>query len=246
MGMKRKFLLCFNKLNKKPNHLALRRIIMKTATTLTQAIAISSFIAFTATATLAHSNHDHSTLTVTWNLSQKLTDKIAKSLGSNTFKGVLGINSTEQKNFDHYGIKVGHTFTANFGGMNMKLERVAGGIRIHDVSHFRTAINNEQLPLRPADEVKRVSINPLSHVGHDHNYLPVQWVFGQKTQSKLAKLANKTGDGFVGITRFEMNLLDRYNVKVGNRFHTKLEGRDFLVERTSSGLKVTGRGAGEA
>ncbi len=230
----------------KTNHLAIRRIIMKTATTLTQAIAISSFIAFTATGSVAHSNHDHSTLSVTWNLSEKLTERIANNLVSSKFTGVLGINSTEQKNFDHYGIKVGHTFTANFAGMNMKLERVAGGIRIHNVSHIKTANNNEQLPLRPADMMKRVSIHPRSHVGHDHNYLPVQWVFGQKTQTKLSKLVNEANVGFVGITRFEMKLLDRYDIKVGNRFHTQIEGRDFLIERASSGLKVTDRGAGEA
>ena len=41
----------------------------------------------------------------------------------------------------------------------------------------------------------------------------------------------------------EQTLLNNYDIKVGNKFHTMVKGQVLVAERTSGGLKVTSPGS---
>ncbi len=219
---------------------------MKTTATLKQAIAIGSLIAISSSTAWAHSNHDHSTLPLTWKFSKNMATRIQSDLSAENFAGFLGINSVEQKRFDHYGLKVGNKFNSKLDGMNLTIERTSSGIKILNPSKFSRAANNEQVPIRPAQNARPVSLNPKAHSGHDHSYVPFEWVFGEKTQAKLLKRVQMDNTGFVGITSFELDMLDRYEIKVGQSFHTEIGGQDYIVERASSGVKVVKANGDEA
>jgi len=45
---------------------------------------------------------------------------------------------------------------------------------------------------------------------------------------------------YVGLSHFEQALLNNYDIKVGNKFHTMVKGQVLMAERTSGGMKVIG------
>ena len=65
-------------------------------------------------------------------------------------------------------------------------------------------------------------------------------VFGESTQNRIADRLNTKEMVFVGLTKFEQVLLNNYNIKIGNRFHTVINGQTTMAERTSGGLKIIG------
>jgi hypothetical protein len=44
----------------------------------------------------------------------------------------------------------------------------------------------------------------------------------------------------VGLNKFEQDLLNNYNIKVGHKSHTVINDQTTMAERTSGGLKVMG------
>lgn len=51
-------------------------------------------------------------------------------------------------------------------------------------------------------------------------------------------LISSTPSSLIGLTHFEQKKLDHYDIDIGNKFNTQLRGINFLMERTSSGMKI--------
>ncbi len=209
-----------------------RRIVLNT-------LAITAMTIFTSANVMAHSNHDHSTVPFKWKFSEKLNSKIERDLNSSKPSGVVGLNPIEQKKFDHYEINVGNKFKARVRNVDVIFERTSAGLKIVDASKAELTTTEDILPIRNVSSISKVSTQELSHVSHDHKRLPVEWVFGLTTNSKIVKhMFEGRGNLFVGLTHIEQDMLNDYKVKVGNRFQLSISGHSFLVERTSGGLKV--------
>ena len=43
---------------------------------------------------------------------------------------------------------------------------------------------------------------------------------------------------FIGLNAFEQSVLKEYGIKSGNTFHATFQGNEFLIEKTSAGIKV--------
>ncbi len=212
---------------------------MKTKETIFKALAITVMTLLASGTALAHSDHDHSTAPFNWEFSKKLNAKVERDLNSNKPTGTIGMNSFEQKKFDHYGIKVGNKFNTSIRNVEVTFERVSSGLKITDASLIKFAATEDIVPIRNISKINKVSGQVLSHVGHDHNQLPVEWVFGPTTNSKIVKhMFEGKGSLFVGLTRVEQKLLNEYEIKVGNQFRLSISGHSFLVERTSGGLNI--------
>jgi len=98
----------------------------------------------------------------------------------------------------------------------------------------------EQLPIRTLNRISRISTGSASHAGHDHSMTPYEWSFGTPTQNRIAARLLSNDVVFVGLTKFEQDLLKDYNIKIGHQFHTVINGQTTMAERTSGGLKVMG------
>ena len=138
-----------------------------------------------------------------------------------------------------YGIRNGNIFTAQVNGVNAHVKRTSAGIQIMD-SGVMNISTIERLPIRTLNQVSRISTGDLQHSGHDHSMTPYEWTFGQSTQDRIAKRLNSSEAIFVGLNKFEQDLLNNYNIKVGNRFHTVINSQTTMAERTSGGLKIMG------
>lgn len=212
---------------------------MKTKRNILNALAITAMTLFVSGTALAHSDHDHSIAPFNWEFSKKLNAKITRDLNSNKPTGTVGLNSFEQKKFDHYGIKVGNKFNSYIRNVEVTFERVSSGLKMTDASLIKFASAEEIVPIRNISNVNKVSGQVLSHVGHDHNRLPVEWVFGPVTNAKIVKhMYEGKGNLLVGLTHVEQKLLNEYEIKVGNQFHLSISGHSFQVERTSGGLNI--------
>jgi len=212
---------------------------MKTRRTILNTLAITAMTFLTSSTALAHSDHDHSIAPFNWEFSKKLNAKVERDLNSNKPTGTIGMNSFEQKKFDHYGVKVGNKFNSTIRNVEVTFERVSSGLKITDASRIKFAATEEIVPIRNISKINKISGQVLSHVGHDHNRLPVEWVFGSTTNSKIVRhMFEGKGNIFVGLTSVEQKLMKEYEIKVGNQFHLSISGHSFLVERTSSGLNI--------
>lgn len=213
--------------------------VMKTKRTILKTLAITAITFLASGSALAHSDHDHSVVPFKWEFSKKLNAKVERDLNSNKPTGTIGLNSIEQKKFDHYGIKVGNKFNSSIRNVEVTFERVSSGLKITDASLIKFASTEDIVPKRNISSINKVSGQLLSHVGHDHNRLPVEWVFGPATNSKIVKhMFEGKGDLFVGLTRFEQKLLNEYDIRTGNQFNLSISGHSFLAERTSGGLNI--------
>ncbi len=203
------------------------------------AIAIVSAMTFSSTATMAHSNHDHSTAPYKWELSKGLKDKVQRKLSSVNPTASIGLNHFEQKKMNHYEIKVGNKFYTEVIGINFLIERTSAGMKIVDATRIEQVSQMKRIPLSKIKMATRTFFNPKNHIGHNHVSLPYEWTFGSETQSKIINgFSQKMGSVFVGLNNFEQSLLKNYDIRPGNTFQTSIAGQRFLVERTSSGLKV--------
>ncbi len=212
---------------------------MKAKQMILKTLAIASISLIASSAAIAHSNHDHSTVPFKWELSKKLNSKIERDLNSKKPSGVIGLNPFEQKKFTHYGIKVGNKFNSTVRNIEVTFERTSAGLKITDASILKTAASEDIVPINKISTVSKISTQKPFHAGHDHKFLPVEWMFGEKTNSKIVKHLFSGKDNLsVGLTRLEQKLLNEYEIKTGNQFHLSISGHSFLVERTSSGLIV--------
>jgi len=210
------------------------------ATTLIQTLtaATASLFLFANIAS-AHSQHDHTKLPFQWKFSKKVEAKIQArgTLQENSY--YIGLSAHEQKTMKHYGIRNGNIFTTQVDGVNAYVKKTSAGIQIMD-SGVMNIVAKEQLPIRALNWISRISTGNTSHSGHDHAMTPYEWSFGESTQNRIADRLNSKEMVFVGLTKFEQDLLDNYNLKIGNRFHTVINGQTTMAERTSGGLKVMG------
>jgi hypothetical protein len=202
-------------------------------------LAIASLTFITSGTVFAHSNHDHSTVPFKWQFSENLNSKIERNLGSTNPTGIIGLNSFEQKKFNHYGIKVGNKFSSIVQNIDVTFIRTSAGLKITDASIFNKNKNNEILPFRKVSKISKVSMTKYLHPGHNHDLLKVEWVFGDTTNAKIVKhMFDGKGHLYVGLTNLEQNLLNEYGIKFGNKFQLSISRHSFLVERTSGGLML--------
>ena len=212
---------------------------MKTTKMIQTLTAATASLFLFATIASAHSEHDHSKLSLQWKYSKKVEAKIQArgTLQENSY--YIGLSAHEQKTMRHYGIRPGNIFTAQVNGVNAYVKKTSAGIQIMDsgVMNIRAM---EQLPIRTLNWISRISTGNTSHSGHDHTVTPYEWSFGESTQNRIAGRLNSNEVVFVGLNKFEQDLLDNYNLKIGNRFHTVINGQTTMAERTSGGLKIMG------
>jgi hypothetical protein len=209
-----------------------KRIVLNT-------LAITAMTIFTSGTALAHSDHDHSKVPFNWEFSKKLNAKVERNLNADKPSGVIGLNMFEQKKFKHYGIKVGNKFNTAVRNVEVTFERTSAGLKITDASIINFSSTKDIVPIRNISSVSKVSTQELSHAGHQHNRLPVEWVFGNSTIEKIGRhMYESKGNILVGLTQLEQKLLNTYEIKVGNLFHLSISGHSFLVKRTSSGLNI--------
>jgi hypothetical protein len=93
-------------------------------------LAIASLTFITSGTVFAHSNHDQSTVPFKWQFSENLHSKIERNLGSTNPTGIIGLNSFEQKKFNHYGVKVGNKFSSIVQNIDVNFEKTSVGIKI--------------------------------------------------------------------------------------------------------------------
>lgn len=212
---------------------------MKPKTMIQNLTAATASLFLFANIAAAHNEHDHSQLSLQWKFSKKVETKI-QARGTLQDNGYyIGLSSHEQNTMKHYGILPGNIFTTQVDGVNAYVKRTSTGVQVIDMGVSNVGMI-EQLPIRALNRISRISIGISNHSGHDHSMLPYEWSFGESTQNRIAQRLGSKEVVFVGLTRFEQNLLNDYHIKVGNQFHTVINGQTTMAERTSGGLKIIG------
>jgi hypothetical protein len=202
-------------------------------------LAIAAIMTFTSTAAMAHSAHDHSTVSYKWALSKSLKNKINNRLNSSNPTSMIGLSHLEQKKLQHYDIKVGNKFQTELSGINFLVQRTSAGMNIVKATRASRVAYTDQVPIKNTNIFSKASINQNSHAGHDHSYLPYEWTFSLVTQNKIAKAMIRGNKNIlIGLNAFEQSILKEYEIKPGNTFHTKIKGHQFMIEKASSGIKV--------
>jgi len=213
---------------------------MKTTKLIQTLTATAICFLFSAGLATAHSDHDNTRLDMQWKFSKQVEAKI-KARG--TLEGnshYIGLSKHEQDVLSHYDIRPGNRFTAQVGGVNVHVKLTTAGIQVMDTGFMDIALK-EQLPIRPVNLTSLISTgNSMNHAGHDHALKPYEWSYGGATQNKLAKRLGQEDVVYVGLSHFEQALLNNYDIKVGNKFHTMVKGQVLMAERTSGGMKVIG------
>ena len=212
---------------------------MKTTTMIQTLNATAICFLFSAGLATAHSDHDNTRLDMEWKFSKKVESKIQArgTLEGNSY--YIGLSKHEQDVLNHYNIRLGNIFTAQVEGVNAQVKRTMAGIQVIDTG-FMDISMKEQMPIRPTNRMSLISTHSMNHSGHDHAVKPYEWSFGNKTQDRLANRLGQADVVYVGLTHFEQNLLNNYDIKIGNKFHTVVKGQVLMAERTSAGMRVLG------
>ena len=212
---------------------------MKTKTSILNAIAIAASITLTATVAMAHSAHDHSTVSYKWEMSKDLKAKMYKAIKSETPSTLIGLSHFEQKKLNHYAIATGNKFNSMVDGYNFLMERTSAGMKIVDINQSEKVAFVGKVPIKDANRVSTASMSGPSHLGHSHGQLPYEWTFGIETQEKIVRgMSRNQNDIYVGLNKFEQSLLKEYEIKSGHKFQTTIGGHKFMIEKTSAGLRV--------
>ena len=212
---------------------------MKSVKKLVSTLAVITALTFTCNAAMAHSAHDHSMVPYKWALSKNLKAKIESRLNSSNPTSLIGLNYFEQKKLNHYDIKVGNKFNTEMRGINFLLQRTSAGMKIVDATRAGKVAYTDQVPIKKTNMFSTASMIHKSHAGHDHTNLPYEWTFSLITQDKIVKgMVRSDKNAFVGLNAFELSLLNEYEIKTGNTFHTTIKGHQLLIEKTSAGIKV--------
>ncbi|MFT4579807.1 MAG: hypothetical protein ACI9UO_002655, partial [Nitrospinales bacterium] len=170
---------------------------------------------------------------------QNLQAKIDSRLDSANPTSLIGLNPFEQKKLEHYNINVGNKFNTETRGINFLVERTSAGMKIVDASRVGKVSYTGQIPIKKTNMFSKVSMNQKSHMGHDHAHLPYEWTFGLGTQDKIVRgMVQNEENVLVGLNAFEQSLLREYDIQPGNTFQTTIAGHPFLIEKTTSGIKV--------
>ncbi len=211
---------------------------MKTNKTLIASAAALAFTLCGPSFGAAHSGHDHSTLPLKWKFAQHTEEKLADTMDSRYTAKVIGLSKFEQKKLDRYGIKVGNVFKSFIAGEAVQVKRTTAGLEINEaVSIDLTSV--WQIPLRKTNAVILASTGASQHTGHHHASLPYEWEFSSVTENKIQhRISSSEQGGFIGLNQFEQKLMDRYGIKIGNKFHSFVDGQKVVVERTSGGIHV--------
>ncbi len=78
-----------------------------------------------------------------------------------------------------------------------------------------------------------------AHSDHDHSTVSYKWKLSNNLQAKMERtLFSSNPKAMIGLTRFEQKKLDHYDIDFGNKFNTTVRGFNFLIERTSAGMKI--------
>jgi hypothetical protein len=212
---------------------------MTTAKTILSTLVIVAVMTFNCTTVLAHSAHDHSMVSYKWALSKNLKAKIENRLNSTNPTSLIGLNYFEQKKLNHYDIKVGNKFNTEMRGINFILQRTSAGMKIVDANRIGKVSYTDQVPIKRTNIFSNASMNHKSHVGHDHTNLAYEWTFSLATQGKIVKgMIRSEKELLIGLNAFELSLLKEYDIKTGNTFQTTIKDHQFLIEKTSAGIKV--------
>ena len=84
-----------------------------------------------------------------------------------------------------------------------------------------------------------LSSKAFAHSAHDHSTLSYKWALSKNLKTKIHNRLNSSNPtSLIGLSHFEQKKLNSYDIKVGNKFNTEMRGINFLVERTSSGMKI--------
>jgi len=212
---------------------------MKSKTNLLNALAIAASITLTASVAMAHSDHDHSTVPYKWEMSKDMKAKIYKTVKSEKPSTLIGLSHFEQKKLNHYAIKTGNKFNTAIDGYNFLIEKTSAGMKIVDIKQTEKVAYMGKVPIKNINGVSHASMNTHTHIGHHHGRLPYEWTFGISTQQKIVRsMYQNNSEVYVGLNKFEQSLLKEYDIKSGNTFQTTIGGQKFLIEKTSSGVKV--------
>ena len=84
-----------------------------------------------------------------------------------------------------------------------------------------------------------LSSKAFAHSSHDHSTLSYKWALSKNLETKIENRLNSSNPtSLIGLSHFEQKKLNSYDIKVGNKFNTEMRGINFLVERTSAGMKI--------
>ena len=139
----------------------------------------------------------------------------------------------------NYDIKVGNKFKTEMSGISFLVKRTSAGMSIVKANRASTVAYTDQVPIKKTNNFSKARMNQNSHAGHDHSYLRHEWTFSLVTQNKIAKAMIRGNKNIlIGLNAFEQSILKEYEIKPGNTFHTKIKGQKFMIEKSSSGIKV--------
>lgn len=90
-----------------------------------------------------------------------------------------------------------------------------------------------------AATITLTSTAALAHSDHDHSTVSYKWKLSNNMTTKMERtLVYSNPSSLIGLTHFEQKKLDHYDINLGNKFNTEVRGINFLMERTSAGMKI--------
>ena len=90
-----------------------------------------------------------------------------------------------------------------------------------------------------AATITLTSSTALAHSDHDHSTVSYKWKLSTNMTNKMERtLVSSNPTSLIGLNHFEQKKLDHYDIDVGNMFNTEVRGVNFLMERTSAGMKI--------
>jgi hypothetical protein len=79
----------------------------------------------------------------------------------------------------------------------------------------------------------------IAHSDHDHSTVPYKWAMSNDMKAKIVRTVKAENPSpLVGLSHFEQKKLNHYAIKTGNKFNTSVNGYNFLIERTSAGMRI--------
>jgi hypothetical protein len=100
-----------------------KQIIFKT-------LAIASFSFITSCTVFANSNNNQSIFPLKWQFSKNLHSKNERNLSYASPKLIVGLNTFDQKKFNHYGIQDGNKFISTVENIDVIFKNNSAGLKI--------------------------------------------------------------------------------------------------------------------
>ena len=90
-----------------------------------------------------------------------------------------------------------------------------------------------------ATAITFTSMPVMAHSAHDHSMVSYKWALSKNLKTKIEnRLGSTNPTSLIGLNLSEQKQLEAYEIKVGNRFNTEMRGINFLVKRTTAGMKI--------